>query len=171
MMEVLDIYDDNGDVTGKTIVRGDKSVKLKKHEHIAVAVIFIENDKEEFLIQETSLEKGGEFSSTGGHVLHGETPLDAIKREVLEELGINIYGEWIMQYGYLNYDMPLRYMFYLKKNIDINDVNLQKEEVESVKWMKIEEIKKLIDEDKMLKSHGIMFEEMLRWRDGETDTM
>ena len=83
--EYLDVYDDNGKVTGKVIIRGDKNAKLQKNEHISVAVIFIQNDKNEFLIQKTSKEKGGYFSSTGGHVNMSETPLEAIKREVKEE--------------------------------------------------------------------------------------
>ena len=57
--EYLDVYDDNGKVTGKVIIRGDKNAKLQKNEHISVAVIFIQNDKNEFLIQKTSKEKGG----------------------------------------------------------------------------------------------------------------
>lgn len=67
-MELLDIYDDNGNKTGRIIERGDKSVKLSKNEHIAISVIFIENDNGEFLIQKTSKEKGNIYSSTGGHV-------------------------------------------------------------------------------------------------------
>ena len=114
-MELLDIYDDYGKTTGRVIKRGDKSVKLSKNEHIAVSVIFIENSKGEFLIQKTSKEKGGEYSSTGGHVNAGETPLESIKREVKEEIGINVDNDNIVELGYLLYDMPLRYMFYLKK--------------------------------------------------------
>ena len=49
-MELLDIYDDNGNKTGRIIERGDKSVKLSKNEHIAISVIFIENDKPNFII-------------------------------------------------------------------------------------------------------------------------
>ena len=94
-MEILDIYDDNGNLTGKTIKRGDKSVKLNMHEHIALSVIFIENSEGKYLIQKTSQEKGGEFSSTGGHVDSGETPYGAIKREVKEELGIDISNDEI----------------------------------------------------------------------------
>lgn len=44
-MELLDVYDNLGNVTGRTVIRGDKSVKLNEHEHIAVTIIFIENDK------------------------------------------------------------------------------------------------------------------------------
>ena len=98
-MELLNIYDDNGNKTGRIIERGDKSVKLSKNEHIAISVIFIENDNGEFLIQKTSKEKGNIYSSTGGHVDSCETPITAIKREVKEELGIDISNDLIEEYG------------------------------------------------------------------------
>ena len=161
-MELLDIYDNDGNITGKKIVRGDKSTKLNKNEHIALAVIFIENDNGEFLIQKTSKEKGGYFSSTGGHVDSGETPLEAIKREAKEEIGINIDNDKIEEYGYLSYDMPLRFIYYVKRNVDINDIKVQKEEVEYVKYMSIPEIEELINTHQMLESHGIMFNELMK---------
>ena len=40
-MEILDIYDTKGEITGKTVIRGNKSLNLTKDEHIPVAVIFI----------------------------------------------------------------------------------------------------------------------------------
>ena len=161
-MELLDVYDSAGNKTGKTIVRGDKITKLEEHEHIAVGVIFIENSKGEFLIQKTSSEKGGEFSSTGGHITHNETPLSSIKREVEEELGINIDNENIQELGFMLYDKPLRYMFYLKKDIDLKNIKLQQEEVEYVKYMTIEEINNLIETNQITKSHGILFKEVLK---------
>ena len=160
-MELLDIYDSNGKVTGRQIVRGDKTVKLSPDEHIALAVIFIENSKGEFLIQKSSIEKGSEYGTTGGHVDSGETPFEAIKREVKEELGINVDNEDIKELGYMLYDIPLRYMFYLNKDIDINDIKVQTEEVEFVKYMSIDEINEIIDKDLMTKSHAIQFKEML----------
>ena len=163
-MELLDVYDNNGKVTGRTIIRGDKTAVLNENEHIAVAVIFIENDNGKFLIQKTSQEKGGEFSSTGGHVDSGETPLQAIKREVNEELGVNIDDEQIEDYGFVLYDKPLRYLYYLKKNILIDNLMVQKEEVEYVEYMSVSKIKELIKTNQMLKSHGIMFNELIKKR-------
>ena len=114
-MELLDVYNSNGEKTGKVVERDTKDDAFGPDEHIAVSIIYIENSKGEFLIQKTSKEKGGEFSSTGGHVSSGETPLIAIKREVKEEIGINVDDDQIEEYGFLSYDKPLRYIFYLKK--------------------------------------------------------
>lgn len=163
-MELLDVYDNNGNKTGRTIIRGDKTAILNENEHIAVAVIFIENDNGEFLIQKSSQEKGGVFSSTGGHVVSGEIPLETIRREVKEELGVDIDQEQIEEFGFLLYDKPLRYLYYLKKNILIDSLTIQKEEVEYVEYMDVPKIKKLIETNQMLKSHGIMFNELMEKR-------
>ena len=160
-MELLDVYDENGNVTGRAVQRGDKSVTFEENEHIAVSIIFIENNKNEFLIQKTSHIKGGEYSTTGGHVNSGETPLEAIKREVSEEIGIDIETKDIVSLGFYKIGMPLRYLFYIKKDIDINDVKIQEEEVESVKYMDELEIIELINQGKFLESHALLFKELM----------
>ena len=160
-MELLDIYDDNGNKTGRVIARGDKKEVLTEHEHIAVAVIFIENNHHEFLIQKTSKEKGGDYSSTGGHIDHNETPISTIIREVEEELGITLRKDEMQDLGFIQYDMPLRYLFYAKKDILVEDIKVQKKEVDYVEYKSISEIEELIENNQMLKSHGILFHELL----------
>ena len=59
------------------------------------------------------------------------------------------------------FDMPLRFMYYLKKDINIDDIKVQKEEVDYVKYMTVEKIQDLIESGRMLKSHGIIFNETL----------
>lgn len=165
-MELLDVYDNNGKVTGRVVIRGDKTVTLSNNEHIAVGVIFIQNSKGEFLIQKTSKEKGGEYTSTGGHVDSGETPLQSIRREVKEELGLDIDNDNIIELGYLLYDRPIRFMFYLKKDIDIQSLKLQQEEVDSVEFMSIDKIKELIAQGLMLTSHAKIFNKVLEYLEG-----
>ena len=160
-MEILSIFDNNGNLTNKTVVRGSK-IKLDDNEHIGVAIIFIENDEGNFLIQKSSKENGGEFSTTGGHILSGETPIEAIVRECEEEIGISLSKDEIIDLGYILYDLPIRFIFYVHKNIDINDLKLQAEEVEYVAYMTKEEVNKIINSDRITKSHGILFNEVMR---------
>lgn len=163
-MELLDVYDNNGNKTGRVVVRGDKTTIFGDNEHIAVGVIYIENNNGEFLIQKTSKSKGDNYSSTGGHVDSGETPLESIKRETKEELGLNIDNDNVVELGYLLYDRPIRFMFYLKKDVDVNKLHTQEEEVESVKFMNIDEINNLIENGLMVESHAKIFKKVLEYK-------
>lgn len=163
-MELLDVYDNNGNRTGRVVERGNKDEVFNDNEHIAVAIIFIENSKGEFLIQKTSKENM-EYSSTGGHLDHNEDADDAIIREVEEELGIDISKEKIVKLGYRLFDFPLRFLYYLKKDIDLNDIKIQESEVEFVKYMSVEEINDIISKGQMNKGHAVLFKEILKYRE------
>ena len=157
-MEYLDIYNEKKEKLNKKIKRGDK---LLDNEHILVTVIFIENGEGKYLIQKTSKEKGEKYATTGGHVLSGETPKTAIIREVKEELGLDISNENIIYIGDLLFGIPFGEIYYLKKDLDVAKLSLQHEEVEQVEYLSKDEILKLIETEKMTKSHGLMFKKML----------
>ena len=53
-MEYLNVYDNNKNKLDKKIVRGDK---LSNDEHILVAVIFIKNKDNKYLIQKNFFRK------------------------------------------------------------------------------------------------------------------
>ena len=161
-MELLDVYDDNGQKTGRVVERGSKN--FKEGEHIAVAIIYIENSKGEFLIQKTSKEKGGIYSSTGGHIDHNEEPIDSIVREVKEELGLEISKNDIADLGYLVVDFPVRFVFYMKKDIDIESLTIKKDEVESVSFMTIQELRKIINKGLMHKGHLKVLDRVLDYK-------
>ena len=163
-MELLDVYDDNGKKTGKVVERGINDSAFEKGEHIAVAIIYIENSKGEFLIQKTSKEKGGRYSSTGGHVDHNEEPIDSIVREVKEELGLEISKNDIADLGYLVVDFPVRFVFYMKKDIDIESLTIKKDEVESVSFITIQELRKIINKGLMHKGHLKVLDRVLDYK-------
>ncbi len=163
-MELLDVYNSSGNKTGRVVERGNKDEIFNDNEHIAVAIIYIENDTGEFLIQKTSKEKGGHYSSTGGHILHGEDAFSTIVREVKEELGVDIRNDNIISLGHICVDFPVRFMFYLKKNINLNDITLQKDEVESISYMSVDQIKELFDHGLMHKGHYKVFERILQYK-------
>ena len=159
-MEYLDLYDDNGKKLNKVVERGSK---LFDHENIMLAVIFIKNKNNEYLIQKTSKEKGGLFATTGGHVIHKEDSFSTIMRETKEELGILIPKEKVKLITKFKYkEKPL--LFHVYETIDVENTTftLQKEEVESVVWLSKEKIKKLIQKNQFSKTHGYIFEKYMR---------
>ena len=164
-MELLDVYDNNGNITGRVVERGNKDEVFSENEHIAVSIIFIENDNNEFLIQKTS-KKENEYSSTGGHIDHGENAYSTIIREVKEELGLDISNEDIVDLGFRIVDFPVRFLYYLKKNVDVSKLKIQKDEVEFVKFMSIDEINELIKKGYMNKGHALMFNEIIKYKEG-----
>lgn len=159
-MELLDLYDDNGNKLNKTVERG----KQYKKGRIMLSIVFIKNNKNEYLIQKTSIEKGGDYSTTGGHVTINETPLECIKREIKEELGLDVKKEDLKFISLEKHQAaPCLFSIYeLNNNIDINKLTLQKEEVEKVEWLTKEEILKLIENNQFKESHGYLFKKYER---------
>ncbi len=144
-MELLDVYDDNGNITGEYVERGPKTKELEPHKHIAICVIFIENSKHHFLIQKTSEEKDSVFASTGGHVDKGETPANSILREVKEELGIDISNQKIIECERGCDGKDCYIMYYTKMNLDIDKLIIQLDELSEVRWFSIEKLQQMVD--------------------------
>ena len=134
-MEILDLYDDNCNLLNETIVRGNTPIKGR---NIMLSVIYIKNNDNKYLIQKTSKEKGSKYSSTGGHVVHNEDGLSTIIRELKEELSINTNPKeikYIDTFKYPNKQCIFNVYLLEINNLNINNIKLQQEEVESIKWM------------------------------------
>lgn len=155
-MEILDLYDDFGQKLKETINRGEKTEEGK---NIMLSVAFIKNSKGEFLIQKTSKEKGNRYSSTGGHVMHGETGLETIKRELEEELGISATEQDLKYIATFKYPKKncIFNVYLLNIDIDLSKIKLQDTEVESVKYLSVEEINNIINKGNFLESHAYIF--------------
>lgn len=139
-IEYLNLYDKDGNLQKEKGIRGKKTKYLK-----GIVMIFIENSKGEFLIQKTSKSRGSIHATTGGHVEYGSNFLDSVINEVKEELGIDIRDEKIEElYTYI-WEMYYQKVYYLKKDIDIKNITIEKEEVEYIKWLSKEEINELIN--------------------------
>ena len=160
-MEVRDLYDLNRNLTGETILKGEKYPKNRK---ILVVAIWIENSKGELLIQKRSTLKDGLWATTGGHPKSGETSLEGIKTEVLEELGLDISNEDVKLIHAEFDEFVFLDMYFVKMDLDINSLTLQKEEVEMVKWASIDDINNLIKDKQFKKTHTDMFYNYLKYK-------
>lgn len=159
-MEYLDLYDENRNFTGKKILRD--TLKPKKGNYINVVIVFIENSQGKFLIQKTSKEKGSIWATTGGLVKSGSTPNKTIVEEIKEELGLDIKIEELKLIYTEKREFAFQDVYYLKKDINLNNLKLQKDEVDFVKWLSVEEINELIKENKFREGNIKAFKFLLK---------
>lgn len=109
--------------------------------------------------------------SAAGHVNSGETEIEAVKRELSEEIGLNLEENQIELF--MSYKKEVNNKTVNKKHLEdiyiaqidaesINEFMIQNEEVEQVKWFSINELKELIPKDK-LKSRNNMYEKLFKY--------
>ena len=163
-MEYLDLYDVNGNLTGESIPRTKDKGNVPEGKYIKLVLIFIQNSDNKFLFQTTSECKGHVIATTGGHVQSGQTSKEAIINEVSEELGIDIRNDNVIDLGYIIDGFILRFTFYVKKNINLDDVTLQSEEVESVSYKSVDEIEDLLQKGLMHKGHFKVLKRVLEYK-------
>jgi isopentenyldiphosphate isomerase len=143
--EKWDILDEYGKKTGKTTLRGKNF--LRQGEYHLVVHIWIISDKGDFLIQRRSDSKKlmpGEWAATGGAAVSGENSFAAAKRELFEELGIKTNSDTILKLLRIKRRNSLLDVWVTTFNGDLNTLKLQKSEVAEVKWVKKEELEKMI---------------------------
>lgn len=160
-MEYLDLYDNERNLTNEKICRGDE---IPDNRFILLTCIIIENSKNELLMQFTSPEKNSVWALTGGHVTTGEDTLSTIIRETKEELGLNLENDKIelittKQCGHTFFDL-----YYVQKDVSINDLILQKEEVDYVKWCTLDELDQYINERTLRKSNINMLNDFRKYK-------
>ena len=150
-MEILDLYDKELKPTGKTVERGKP---IPYGYMIPIVAVFIYNDKGQYLIQKVAPCRGNYYSSTAGHVKSGELDFAAaMQRELKEEIGLSVAKSELKLVKIRRYEYKFTFLYMLKSNVPAEMLRLQKEEVESVKWMSRDEIEQLCNEGLFQRVH------------------
>ena len=159
MMEYRDLYDKDRNLTGKTIAKGEE---IPKGYYITIVVCFMENSEGKFLMQKRSLEKDDLWATTGGHPKSGEDSLTGMHTEILEELGLDIDPKELKLVTTDQDDKIICDIYYLKKDINLNDITMQESEVADVKYLTLDEIETMYQKGEYKKSHYYMFKHCLK---------
>jgi len=133
-MEKIDLYDKDRQLLNQTAFRGEE---LPKGTYRLVVHICLFNDKDEMLIQQRQSAK--HFPNmwdltVGGQVSAGETSRQGIQRELKEELGIDMDMSEILPTLSVPFKDGFDDIYIVRKNISLDELTLQKEEVQAVKW-------------------------------------
>ena len=90
-MELWDIYDKDKKPTGRTMKRNDWCLK-EGEDHLSVLGV-IQRPDGKYLITKRAADKAwapGWWEVSGGAAIAGETSEEAVKREILEETGLDV---------------------------------------------------------------------------------
>ena len=177
-MEWLDIVDENGEPTG--VVKERSEVHRDGDLHRTSHVWIVRDNAEggwDVLLQKRSKNKdsfpGCYDISSAGHIPAGDGYVASALRELEEELGIKAHAEeleerWLRRLSYervfhgkLFKDNQVTRVYRLKRNdLNIEDLKLQKEEIESVIWMEYEACLRAVQGNAI--KHCIFYEELRR---------
>lgn len=161
-MEYLQVFDEFKNKLDEKIDRELKKT-LTGNKYFMIVLIFIENDNK-FLLQKTSINRNSEIATTGGHVTYGDDGYITVLKEAKEELGITLDKELLNLVDTITFGNCYVEIYYTKQKIDINEIKIQEEEVESVDWYNIDEINTLIQENKFRKGNIEPFKKILEYR-------
>ena len=155
-MEYLDIVDEKGTPTGKTVSRDEAHEKGLLHRTAHVWVIRENEGRTEVLLQKRSEEKesfpGMYDTSSAGHIPAGEEPVPSALRELAEELGIDANasqlheaGAFRIQYEEVFHGRPFRdneatKVYVYTEPVDATAMSLQASEVSEVRWFDLDEV-------------------------------
>lgn len=153
-MEQLDVVDKNGNPTGKTVERTIAHREGIWHRTSHVWLVRKKEGRLEVLLQKRSRDKdsypGCYDISSAGHIPAGCGYEESAIRELQEELGIKAECEELhfcgrrlvfhdeVFYGEPFIDRQVSNVYLLWRDLDAEQFQIQKEELESVCWMELE---------------------------------
>ena len=139
-IEMIDIYDENKNKTGKTKIR-HKDILEKGEFVIGVQAIIINSNKQILISQRSALKENGplEWECNGGALLSGEDVIDGLVREIYEELGIKLQKDKATFLKTAKEGHRFKEIYLFEMDIEINELKFADGEVISAKWVSIEE--------------------------------
>lgn len=165
-MEFFDLYDKDRIPLNKTIERG-KPIPENEY-HIAVHVCVF-NSTNQMLIQQRQPFKAGWSNmwdvSVGGSAQTGEKSAQAAQRELEEEIGLKFSFDNLRPMLTVHFDHGFDDIYTICSDVDVNELKLQYEEVQTVKWATESEILSMIADGSFIPYHEQLISLLFYMRD------
>lgn len=176
-MEILDIVDENGAPTGKTVERELAHREGIRHRTSHVWIASVKEGEVQLLLQRRSEDKDSHPGcldiSSAGHIPAGCSYMESALRELKEELGIEAFIEELHYVGKRRkeykkqfhgrefHDNQVSNVYIIFKQIDIDEVEFQKSEVSEVLFMSLSSVYELVkkEENDLKKTGNIILDD------------
>ena len=150
---------DKNDQPTATLRRSEIHQKMLLHR---ISHIWVVNQQRQVLVQKRALHKdrwAGMWECWfGGHVLAGQTYRSCAAIETREELGISVDPDELQLFGkqvvFTKEENDIISVYGLQTLIDISHLEIEAEEVELVKWLEIDVLRKIyrdMDDDQWVR--------------------
>lgn len=143
-MEIWDIVDEKGNLSGATIAKGN--IFRDRQFHLVVHM-WIFNSLGEVLIQKRSenlKSAPGLWAPTGGSVKSKERSIVAAMREVKEELRLKINQEYFNNVARIKRGSQVIDIWFVHADISCDEIEYDRSAVDDVKYVPIDEVKEMI---------------------------
>lgn len=149
MAEKFDIYTIKKEKTGRVGTRG--LPLLDGDYRFVVRVVLCNKKGNQLLIQQRAANTSSwpnywDFTAGGG-VLAGENLKETAEREVFEEIGLELDLAAVKSQLTVAFEEGWEEVFFVRTDVDLTALTLQKEEVATVKWATQAEIQALLNEE------------------------
>jgi len=163
-MEIMDIYNENRERTGRTHVRGKT---VREGDFILAVHVWILNSDGEFLIQKRQpwkkLFPGMWDCSVAGAALAGDSSEAAAAREAKEELDIDLDMKGAELILTDKFSFGFDDIWLMRLDLNIDSLHIQEEEVDMVKWARPVEIRDMAENCEFIQYYYL--EKMLKLAD------
>lgn len=153
-MELWDIYDENYNPTGETMVRGESYPENGYHLVVHMCVF---NRRGEMLLQRRQLDKDGWPGmwdiTMGGSAVAGDNSRTAAEREVFEEMGIKVDLTGVRPALTKHAPHIFDDYYIVEQDVSLESLTFQPEEVCDAKWADEAETLRMLDEGVFIPYH------------------
>lgn len=165
-MELWDLYDRDGNKTGETWERkfGNYQQIPEGRYHMVVDIL-VQHVDGTFLLTKRDMSKdvypGYWEASAGGSAVAGEEPLEAAKRELVEETGLTPIDMKLVSHTFRDPSHSMFYSYLATVDADKDSVVLQEGETVAYKWVDKAGFIEYAESDLSIKTHNNRYKDII----------